>query len=141
MVSSRIVSQYTGELPTSDRDRKIKGLQGPLYDPAVVLDILDKGELIPWSKGCIEDMQYWEFDQDDIEDLTRYALKFGQYIDSEWCQPKFGGPCAACDAYRFSRKEWNESAFKDISYDYFIKVAIGKTGKVLLLASCHPSGS
>jgi hypothetical protein len=141
MVSSRILSQYSGELPTSSKDRKIKGQGGPLYDPSVILDILDKGKLVPWSSGCIRDMQKWEFDQQDVEDLTQYALKYGRYIDSEWCQSKTNGPWAACDAYCFSRKEWNDDAYKEMDFEYYIKVAIGKTGKVLLLVSCHPSGS
>ncbi|HHF3183988.1 TPA: hypothetical protein ACVOYQ_001460 [Vibrio alginolyticus] len=86
-------------------------------------------------------MQKWEFDQDDITELTQYAIRFGQYIDSEWCQSKADGPWAACDAYRFIRKEWNDNAFKELNVAYYIKVAIGKTGKVLLLVSCHPSGA
>lgn len=141
MVSSNIVSQYTGELPKSNQDRKIKGQQGPLYDRTTVLDVLDEGKLVPWSKGCLADMQKWELEQSDIEDLTRYAIKSGQYINSQWCQAKAGGPWAACDAYRFIRKEWNGNAFKDMDVEYYIKVAIGKTGKVLLLVSCHPSGA
>jgi len=136
-----IVSQYAGELPSSDKNRKIKGKEGPLYESAAVLDLLGKGKLIPWSKGCIRDMKKWDFDQGDIEELTTYALKFGQYIDSEWCQPKADGPWAACDAYSFTRKEWNDSAFKEMSFEYYIKVAIGKAGKILLLASCHPSST
>lgn len=141
MVSCRIVSQYSETLPSSDKDRKIGGLSGPLYDPEVVLDILGNGKLIPWSNGCMRDMQKWEFDQDDITELTQYAIRFGQYIDSEWCQSKADGPWAACDAYRFIRKEWNDNAFKELNVAYYIKVAIGKTGKVLLLVSCHPSGA
>jgi hypothetical protein len=141
MVSSRIVSQFIGELPKSDRDRKIKGQKGPLYDPAVVIGILDKGRLIPWSTGCRRDMQKWEYDQKDVEDLAKYAVSFGQYIDSEWCQSKAEGPWAACDAYRFTRREWNDAAYKEMDCEYYIKIAIGKTGQVLFLVSCHPSGS
>lgn len=141
MVSSRIVSQFTGELTKSDRDRKIKGLKGPLYDPAVVIGILDKGKLIPWSTGCRRDMQKWGYDQEDVEDLAKYAVRFGQYIDSEWCQSKAEGPWAACDAYRFTHREWNDAAYKEMDCEYYIKIAIGKTGQVLFLVSCHPSGS
>jgi hypothetical protein len=141
MVSSNIVSQYSGELPKADGDRKIRGLKGPLYDPAAVLSLIDKGKLVPWSKGCLKDMQKWEFDQEDIEELTSYAIKTGRYRDSEWCEPKANGPWAACDAYYFTRREWNENAYKEMNIEYFVKVAIGKTGKILLLASCHPSGS
>jgi hypothetical protein len=141
MVSSRIVSQFTGELPKSAIDRKIKGLKGPLYEPDIVIDILDKGKLIPWSTGCMRDMQKWEYGQEDVEDLARYAVRSGKYIGSEWCQSKAEGPWAACDAYRFTRREWNDAAYKLMDCDYYVKIAIGKTGQVLFLVSCHPSGS
>jgi hypothetical protein len=138
MVSSIIVSQHDGELPKPERDRKI---QGPLYDSAQVLEILNSKKPIAWSNGCISDMQKWSFDEDDLEELTRCALVYGNYIDSEWCTNKPKGAFAACDSYRFTRKEWNENAYKEMSFDYYVKVAIGKSGKVLLLASCHQSGS
>ena len=141
MVSSIIISQYSGELPKSEKDRKIKGQTTPLYGSSDVLGLLDQGKLIAWSNGCARDMQKWCLDQDDIESLTKYAIEYGQYLGSEWCQPKQNGPWAACDAYRFIRKEWNEDAYKEMDFEYYIKVAIGKTGKILLLASCHPSGS
>lgn len=141
MVSSIIVSQYSGELPKSEKDRKIKGVNGPLYDPAKVLEILNVKQPIPWANKCISDTQKWSFDGGDLEELTRYAIEHGQYIDSEWCTNKPNGAFAACDSYRFTRREWNENAFREMNFDYYVKVAIGKTGKVLLLASCHPSGS
>ncbi|MEM5498580.1 hypothetical protein WNY77_14325 [Paraglaciecola mesophila] len=141
MVSSIIVSQFSGELPEFGKDRKIKGMTGPLYDPAKVLEILKVKKPIAWANKCISDMQKWSFDEDDLEELTRYAIEHGQYIDSEWCTNKPNGAFAACDSYRFTRREWNENAYREMSFDYYVKVAIGKTGKVLLLASCHPSGS
>jgi hypothetical protein len=141
MVSSNIVSQFVGELPKSDKDRKIKGLKNPLYESAAILEILEEKQPIPWANGCISDMQKWSFDGSDLQDLTRYALEHGRYIDSEWCKQKPNGAWAACDAYRFTRREWNDNANKEMSFDYYIKVAIGKSGKVLLLASCHPSHS
>jgi hypothetical protein len=141
MVSSTIVSQYSGELPAPGKDRKIKEVTGPLYDPVKVLEILNVKQPIAWANKCISDMQKWSFDGDDLEKLTRYAIEHGQYIDSEWCTNKPNGAFAACDSYRFTRREWNENAYREMSFDYYVKVAIGKTGKVLLLASCHPSGS
>ncbi|MEI6858506.1 MAG: hypothetical protein V5788_01730 [Shewanella sp.] len=141
MVSGRIVSLHSGPLPNSNTDRKIKGLQGPLYDSDKVLEILSNKQPIAWANKCISDMQKWSFDGDDLEELTRYAIEHGQYIDSEWCTNKPNGAFAACDSYHFTRREWNENAYKEMSFDYYVKIAIGKSGKILLLASCHPSSS
>lgn len=46
MVTSRIVSQFTGELPQLGTDRKIKGLKCPLYEPAAILGILEQQQPI-----------------------------------------------------------------------------------------------
>ena len=43
MVSSKIVSQYFGELPKSEKDRKIKGQTTPLYGSSDVLGLLEQG--------------------------------------------------------------------------------------------------
>ncbi|MGI2137920.1 hypothetical protein [Shewanella baltica] len=140
MVSSSIASQYSGALPTSEKNRKIVGQTKPLYSKEDILNILSSSSVVAWSRGCIEDMQKWEFDQDDIDILTATAVECGKYLGSEWCQPKPEGPWAACDAYRLIRTEWNQHAFKEIDCVYYIKVAIGKTGRIILLASCHPDG-
>ena len=47
------------------------------------------------------------------------------------------GPWAACDAYVLVRTEHLPHLRKDMECEYYIKFAIGKTGTVLLLASCH----
>lgn len=57
MVTSRIVSQFTGELPQLGTDRKIKGLKCPLYEPAAILGILEQQQPIPWTSGCISDVR------------------------------------------------------------------------------------
>jgi hypothetical protein len=49
------------------------------------------------------------------------------------------GPWAACDAYELKRRERCPVARKELEYTYYIKFAIGMTGKILLLVSCHLS--
>ena len=142
MVNTRNVSRFTGALPTSpmNADREIVG--GPLYSPAEVLSLLNtRGVegLKAWTKGCIEDLQKWELDLDDVLELVRLCLHGGQFLGAEWCIQKPGGPWAACDAYRVCRREWVKATFKEMDFEYYIKFAIGKTGQLLLLTSCHPS--
>ena len=57
-------------------------------------------------------------------------------IDSEWCENGKGG-IAACDAYTVYRVEEIPITGKQESFEYFLKFAIGKTGVVVLLVSCH----
>ena len=55
-----------------------------------------------------------------------------------WRHPyKPSGPWAACDAYQLWHNEWVQAAYKEMCFEYYIKFAIGKSGKLLLLVSCH----
>lgn len=71
--------------------------------------------------------------------LGKLLITQGQYVNSQWCVQKPTGPWAACDGYRLFRDEWVEYAHKEMRYEYYVKFAIGKTGKLLLLVSCHLS--
>lgn len=141
MVSiKRNVSAYTGAPPENDTsNRCIEG--GPLYSKGDVLAVLAQGEssLLPWTKKCKNDIQAFSFDTRDAIKLVEEALKVGRFRNSEWCVQKPSGPWAACDAYELQRKEWVQVAHKEMLFNYFVKFAIGKAGKVLLLVSCHPS--
>jgi hypothetical protein len=61
----------------------------------------------------------------------------GSFRGSEWCTSKPEGPLAACDAYAVQRAEWSQYAYKELQCRYYVKFCIGKTGKILLVASCH----
>ncbi|MET3715356.1 hypothetical protein ABMD26_001604 [Pseudomonas sp. PvP001] len=63
----------------------------------------------------------------------------GRYLNAQWCQTGKPGVWAACDAYRVSRKEWNEYAYKELDVTYYVKFCIGKLGGLILLVSCHTS--
>ena len=139
MVSKKIVSLYGTKLPEVDQERDIKN--GPLYDKDQILQLLEEKNITLWTSKCVIDLQYWEIDLEDVPELIRTGLDKGTFLGSQWCEQKKNGPWAACDAYRISRLEWSEVAHKEISVEYYIKFAINKTGKLLLVVSCHLSGS
>ncbi|MFE8031900.1 hypothetical protein [Thiohalocapsa marina] len=142
MVKVINVSSYTEAEPpvaTADKvDRKIRGLHGPIYSPDAVLAAAD-GQITPWTRRCLRTVQALGFDAEDLARLLRDALRHGRYKDSEWCAQSSDEVWAACDAYVLCRREWNEKAFKELECEYYIKFAIAKTGRILLLVSCHLS--
>ena len=141
MVNNMIVSRFTGQLPEGvSSDRKILG--EPLYAAHEILELLascGSKAIYAWSRKCNEDIQKWALDADDLLGLVELAVRSGRYIGAEWCVQKPNGPRAACDAYSVIRREWRAAAHKEKDIEYYIKFAIGKTGNILLLVSCHPS--
>lgn len=140
MVNNVIVSRYTGTLPLSRKKADLKIPGGPIYNTQEVLSLLDtngRSALRPWTRKCIDDLQKYSLDTDDVEGLLRAALRTGKFLGSEWCEQQPRGPWAACDAYRTFRREWIKAADKEMDVEYYIKFAIGKTGQLLLLVSCH----
>ena len=143
MVNTRIISRHTGPLPErSSTNKKISG--GPLYPAHEVLELLEKNgsQIIKtWTKKCVYDVQELAFDPDDLLNLVKLAIRRGRFIGSEWCTQSPRGPWAASDAYSVTNKEWIQAAHKEMDMEYYIKFAIGMTGNILLLVSCHPSGN
>lgn len=140
MVNTRNVSRYTGALPKGAADLKIRG--GPLYPAHKISDLLSNGgsqAIMAWTKKCVSDIQKWNMNEDDVLDLVGLAVRSGRFIGAEWCEQEPNGPCAACDGYSVIRREWLAAAHKEMDMEYYMKFAIGKTGTILLLASCHPS--
>lgn len=142
MVNNTILSRFTAALPTngSIAARRIKG--GGLYDRLEVLEMLDGKSsevVIPWTRKCGEDLQKFAMNRSDAAHLLLLCMREGIFLGSEWCQQKPNGAWAACDAYTVAYREWNEAARKNFLIEYYLKFAIGRTGKVLLVASCHPS--
>ena len=140
MVSKKIVSLYDAKLPEVGERREIRG--GPLYHKDHVLQLLTEQEnIVLWTRKCAEDLQYWKIELEDVAELIKTGLDKGTFLGSQWCEQKKSGPWAACDAYRISRWEWSDMFHKGISVEYYIKFAINRTGKLLLIVSCHLSGS
>lgn len=135
------VSAYSGQPPSEAGSKRIHIEGGPLYAVTDVLALLDAGDeqTVLWTRKCVADVQQLAYGISDIRALLKQALTGGQYLKSEWCVQKPTGPWAACDSYRLQRIEWIEHAHKEMHIEYYVKFAIGKTGKLLLLVSCHIS--
>lgn len=142
MVSAKIVSRFTGELPLEGTCLKISN--GPLYPAEEVLALLTSLEsqaqaIRAWTTKCAQDMQKWGIDADGACELIKQALRIGHFLGSEWCIQRPDGPWAACDAYSLVRREWIQHAYRELNVEYYTKFAIAKSGKILLVISCHPS--
>lgn len=137
---SRSLSRYSGEPPKpgDGRSRKISG--GPLYPVEDVLHVLNKGQVQVTTRNARSDVRKLCLGLEDLVTILRQALTAGLYHDSEWCQLSNNDKWAACDSYRLLRMEWIEAAVEDMEMEYYIKFAIGSTGTLLLLVSCHLSG-
>ncbi len=133
MVTFSIISEYSGGPDPGDRV-KIDG--GPLYPLTRVqtLAALPDGVQLLTTK-CRHDVQSLGFDEEEVATLLQ-SLVAEDYKDSEWCD-NGRGFWAACDSYTIRRKEWVETAHKELTMNYFLKFAIGKTGTLVLMLSCH----
>ena len=94
------------------------------------------GGLNTWTDRC--DKTVYELFAGDLEavaDLLGH-VRPADYRNSEWCT-NGRNAWAACDAYALRRVEWVASAGKEMGVEYFVKFAVGKTGQLVLLVSCH----
>jgi len=60
-----------------------------------------------------------------------------RFLGAQWCVQRANGPWAACDAYSLVRREQISHAHQVMDIAYYIKLAMAKTGKRLLVVSCH----
>jgi hypothetical protein len=140
MVSNTIHSRFRDLPPSLSQDRKIKG--GPLYATEDLLTLLaEQGSagVIAWTRNARAELQRLNLDDEALLELIRAAITEGKYHGSEWCEQSPGGAWSACDAYQFMYREWFPAADKHIFCEYYLKLALGKSGVHLLLISCHPS--
>lgn len=135
MVTSMILSRYTGSTPDETGTREIP--HGPLYPD--VVDLIDKCTVKPWTRRCIADLQSMSLNEEDITRWIVRAVREGNYHQSEWCQSKADGPWAACDAYTLKDSAWNEYAGKELECTYYIKFFITKSETVVMTVSFHLS--
>lgn len=123
-----------------DKERQIVGHGKPLYAPEDVLAILSKGEdsILLWTEKCNADVRNLGWDNEDVVALLKHALTAGNKLPPQWCCQNPTGPVAACDAISVLRKEEHPSKDGVVIWPkYYIKFAISKTGKVVLIISCH----
>jgi len=137
MVNTVNLSRYPGNPPKADVSRKITG--GPLYSAEELLLILEKGvnSFTPITNRCLVDLERFELSHDDINLLLRLCVASGRFKGSEWCRGNKAGHWLACDAYSVCRQEWITASSKYMTIEYYLKFAIGKTGQVILMVSCH----
>lgn len=139
MVSNIVVSRIGPGWSLADgSDRKIAG--GPLYQTEEVLELLAdfaSHPVVAWTRVCIESIHSLGFSQEDLCELLQLAVNTGRFRGAEWCIQRHDGPWAACDAYSVVRKEWIANAKKEMSIEYYVKFAISRSGRKILLASCH----
>ena len=137
MVKIFVVSEYSLN-PPEDGQGRVKIANGPLYDLVWVQKLAAAGGLNTWTDRC--DKTVYELFAGDlaaVADLLGH-LRPADYRDSEWCT-NGRNAWAACDAYALRRVEWLASAGKEMGVEYFVKFAVGKTGQLVLLVSCHLS--
>lgn len=118
-----------------DDERKIPG--GPKYSVGEVLPLLKALAIRVWTVKCTLDIAKLGLELHEVADIVIEAIQNGKFKGSEWCSQNPDGPEAICDAYVLVRSEWNHAAKKNIKCEYYVKFAIGRSGKILLLVSCH----
>lgn len=113
---------------------------GPLYEPPRVLALVrrDGSQVQPWTKKCVRDLRdKLSLDHDGVAQLVREAVTSGDFRNSSWCRGNNETLWAACDAYVLKREEYIRYAHKYMEIEYYIKFALHRSGKLLLLISCH----
>lgn len=134
MVTFKNLSAYEGAPPKEGESRKIAG--GPLYTLADIQALAaTPGTVNLWTAKCRRDAANLTLDVTDVGVLLQELTK-RDYRDSEWCD-NGKGAWAACDAYNLRRNEYVETAGKTFRMEYFLKFALSKAGKLVLMVSCH----
>ncbi|MBU4609724.1 type II toxin-antitoxin system MqsR family toxin [Achromobacter sp. GG226] len=114
-------------------------IAGPLYDLGRVKALASSVQALTIvTRKCRRDIaNLFGSNHQDVADLI-CSLNQSDYHDSEWCEvsPK---SLAACDAYRVKRREYDLRTDQTLSINYYVKFAIGRGGKLLLLVSTHLS--
>lgn len=142
MVSVTVLSRYT--LNPLDAPGRVKIEGGPLYDVAEVQVLAGALQVKLLTRKCIQNVRDLyeavrdEYDSDlaMVADLLQRLESAGRYLDSEWCD-NGAGAMAACDAYEVRRSDLIAATGRRQDTRYFVKFAMGKTGQLLLIVSCH----
>lgn len=136
MVMRDVLSEYSSTPPKQSGRMKID-VDVPLYDLARVQALAaHEDQIFLWTAKCRKDvLNLFDSDLAQVAELIQ-ALTAADYIDSEWCE-NGRGALAACDAYRICRQETMPATGRSMTVSYFVKFAIGKTGRLVLMVSCH----
>ncbi len=137
MVTFYVLSEYSQDPPTESG--RVKTAVGPLYCLERVWALAqDDDKVQALTRNCRRDVdKFFDGDYGEVAALIQ-AVQARDYIDSEWCENGSGG-IAACDAYKVRRTEVIRATGKYVTFEYFLKFAIGKAGNLVLVVSCHTS--
>ncbi|TMM46087.1 hypothetical protein FCS21_07185 [Colwellia ponticola] len=142
MVSNLNLSLYSGS-PPQNSDGNLKISNGPLYSKESVMKILTElgaDSINVVTRKASRHIQKYDLDIDDgVLKLLKMALNSGKYLNSQWCEHGKGSTWSACDAYSVIENKWYETMHDYLETKWYIKFAIGKTGKLILIVSCHTS--
>ena len=134
MVTFKNLSAHAGDPPKDGGSRKVTG--GPLYKLAEIQALAATPDAVKlWTEKCRRDVANLTLDAADVGAMLQ-ELTERDYRDSEGCD-NGKGAWAACDAYNLRRNEYVETAGKTYRIEYFLKFALSKTGKLMLMVSCH----
>lgn len=133
----KVLSKY-GESPPVDSKapRKISTKE-PINPVSEVLQILEISLPKVMTKRSIKFMQSTQFDDEELRDVLKYAIEYGRYIDSEWCEFSETSPWFACDSYQVKQKEYISASHKELEICYFLKFCIHKSGNLICTLSFH----
>ena len=139
MVTFSIISEYSQDPPTQTGLRVKIALGRPLYELARVQALAeDVHRIKAVTQKCLQDVEkLFAGEYDDVASLI-CALRPNDYRDSEWCESGRAS-VAACDAYVVQRVEVAPGSGQSVAVMYYLKFAIGKTGQLVLMVSCHLS--
>ena len=139
MVTFVVISEYSQDPPTQTGLRVKLALGRPLYALERVQALTGNGQRIKAvTQKCLQDVEtLFAGEYDDVASLIR-TIHPHDYRDSEWCDCGRGS-VAACDAYVVHRVEVAPVSGQQVSVTYYLKFAIGKTGQLVLMVSCHLS--
>jgi hypothetical protein len=148
MVSRVVVSEYSTD-PKDGEGRQYVDVLGPHYDLNRVIQMVsDPSAVRLWTRDCIRDVgNLYEQVRDRFDTQEEMVAAYicelpakGTYLNTEWCKNN-GNALAACDAYSLKRMEFIPHAKREMLIEYYVKFAINKAGKFLLVAGCHPPRS
>lgn len=135
MMVRSVVSEYCDAPPIEG----VLKIAGPLYDLSRVKALASSVQALTiLTRKCRRDVaNLFGSNHQDLADLI-CSLSQSDYHASEWCEVS-SKSLAACDAYKVKRREYDSRTDQAVSINYYVKFAIGRGGKLLLLVSTHLS--
>ncbi|GJL81858.1 MAG: hypothetical protein DHS20C01_14920 [marine bacterium B5-7] len=123
----------SGNGTSKSNDRQ---LDGPLYSLERLIAVANNKKAYIVNDRAIQDIENLGWDNSDVCRLVCH-LEDKHYHGSERCQTS-NQMSVDCDAYVIERIETTEFG-NSICARYYLKLALTKSGNLLLIVSCHLS--